>query len=230
MGNRFPIVADEWYHCFNRGVDKRIVFGDESDCERFMALLFVSNDEDSNTRLFDLDRHKVDLSKVIRYDAPRGAPLVRIGAYALMPNHVHFIVQPLTDAGLARFMHKVFTGYTMYFNKKYERAGPLFSGKYKSKHLDTDEYFKHAVQYVLFNPVEIFEPNWKKGIGDLPRIERELRAYRYASVQDFFRIERPEKIIVHDIVREYFDKKPSLSAMLKDAHFYYKENAKFLDA
>ena len=183
MANRPPIAADEWYHCFNRGVDKRVVFNDEDDCERFMALLFVSNDEDSNTRLFDLERRRINLTKMIQYGPVRGAPLVDIGAYALMSNHVHFVVRPLTDSGLARFMQKVFTGYTMYFNSKYERSGPLFSGKYKSKHLDTDEYFKHAVQYVLFNPIELFEPNWKKGLGDRSRIERELRAYRYASVQ-----------------------------------------------
>jgi len=230
MGNRVPIATDEWYHCYNRGVDKRLVFMDEDDCERFLILLYLCNDEDSNTRIFNLELRHPRLAKLIaRNSIIRGAPLVDIGAYAFMPNHLHFIMRQLSDRGLSRFMQKIFTAYTMYFNKKYERTGPLFSGAYKSKHIGTDEYFKHAIPYVLFNPVELIEPKWKTGSGDLSRIEKNLREYRYASAADFFGIKRPEGCIVYDIRNEYFDQLPSLSGMLRDAQAYYRENTKFLE-
>lgn len=229
MGNRTPIVENEWYHCFNRGVDRRIVFQDEDDYERFLVLLYVSNDQDSNISISDLELRYATLEKVLKRKRTRGAPLIDIGAYALIPNHIHLIARPLLGAGLSRFMQKVFTGYTMYFNKKYARTGALFSGTYKSKHLNTDEYFKHALQYVLFNPIELFEPNWKRGAGQLQRIERQLREYKYASVQDFLEIKRPERCIVHSVKEEYFERRPSLSNMLKDAQAYYRENSRYLD-
>ena len=229
MVRRASIAADEWYHCFNRGVDKRTVFESEDDCNRFIALLYISNDEDTHSRLAELERRRIHVGTILDRNVVRGTPLVDIGAYALLPNHFHCVIRPLTDSGLSRFMQKVFTGYTMYFNNKYERTGPLFSGKYKSKHLDTDEYFKHAVQYVLFNPIELFEPQWKKGIGNLSLIEKKLRTYPFSSVQDFFGTRRAENVIVHDVAREYFERKPSLAAMLRDAQQYYQENAVFLE-
>lgn len=230
MGNREPNATDEWYHCYNRGVDKRIVFCDEDDCERLLVLLYLCNDENSNTHIVDLGLRYVSLAKLVaRTTIVRGAQLVDIGAYALMRNHVHLIMRQLSDGGLARFMQKVFTGYTMYFNKKYERTGPLFSGAYKSKHLDTDEYFKHAIQYVLLNPVELIEPDWKIGRGSISHIEKHLMVYKYASVSDFFGVPRAEGKIVCNVRKEYFDTKPTLRGMLRDAQEYYRENAKFLD-
>ena len=95
MGNRVPIVADEWYHCYNRGVDKRTVFEDEDDYERLLVLLYLCNDEDANTRLFDLELRHVRLEKVLSRRPVRGVPLVDIGAYAFMTNHVHFIIRKI---------------------------------------------------------------------------------------------------------------------------------------
>lgn len=230
MAYRMPIAVDEWYHCYNRGVDKRVVFMDEDDCERFLVLLYLCNDIDSTTHVIDLELKHVRLDDILaRRTIMRTAPLVHIAVYALMPNHVHFVLRQCVDGGLSRFMQKVFTGYTMYFNKKNDRTGSLFAGSYKSKHLDSDEYFKHAIQYVLLNPVELFQPNWKKGQGLTSAIEKQLRAYRYASVPDFFGHKRPEACIVHDVRREYFDKVPTLAAMLRDAQLYYQENVKYLE-
>ncbi len=229
MGNRVPISGGEWYHCFNRGVDKRRVFESEDDCERFLALLYACNDDESLTRLSDIGFTHLRLAKILKRRSGRGAPLVDIAAYALMPNHVHFIVRPHADASLSKFMQKIFTAYTMYFNKKFDRTGSLFGGTYKSKHIKTDEYFKHALQYVLLNPVELVEPAWKRGKGDLRSLENALKAYPYASVPEFVSKKRPEGAIIYDVRDEYFDRQPSFASMLSDARAYYRENAKFLD-
>ena len=231
VGNRDPIADNEWYHCFNRGVDKRAVFMDENDCERLLALLYLCNDEDSITRISNFELAHANLAALLaRKTIVRGAPLVEIGAYALMKNHLHFIIKQLTGGGVALFMQKVFTGYTMYFNTKYERTGALFAGSYKSKHIGKDEYFKQAIQYVLLNPAELFESGWKKGIGNRTLLEKELRRYKYSSLPDFIGVSRPESCIVGDIRSTYFDSVPSLSRMLEEAQEYYKENAKFLSA
>ena len=230
MANRAPIANDEWYHCYNRGVDKRTTFEDEDDYERFLLLLYICNDIDSKVHIADLAPN-TRLGKLLlrSNSSTRSSPLVDIAAYSLMPNHVHFVMRQCTDQGLSRFMQKIFTGYTMYFNQKHERTGSLFAGTYKSKHLDSDEYFKHAIQYVNLNPVELFEPDWKIGRGNVTRIATYLEKYPYASTSDFFGTKRPETALIYDVKKEYFDRNPTLSCMLLDAREYYRECTKFLE-
>jgi putative transposase len=224
--NRIPIEVGEWYHCYNRGVDKRKVFASVRDYDRFLTLLFLANGY-SNKRVSNV--RKMPLSRLLgRETLERGAPLVEIGAYALMPNHVHFIVKEVEEGGIASFMQKIFTGYTMYFNTKHERTGALFAGTYKSKHLSTDRYFKHAINYVHMNPIELYEPNWKQGAGSLGAIEEKLRAYKYSSLQDHIGIERAEKKILGTEVFTLFDTPSSLSTMLFDAQAYYRDTSDWL--
>lgn len=224
--NRVPIETGEWYHCYNRGVDKRRVFASHQDYERFLALMFLANG-DNKKRVSNI--RKVPLQKlVLRENLERGTPLVEIGAYCLMPNHVHFILKEVEEGGIASFMQKVFTGYTMYFNQKNERTGALFAGTYKSKHLATDRYFKHAINYVHMNPIELHEPNWKQGAGNVGAVEEKLRAYRYSSLRDHIGSGRAEKKILGNEVFTLFDAPSSLSATLFDAQAYYRDTAGWL--
>lgn len=93
-------------------------------------------------------------------------------ADCLMPNHYHLVLEELVDGGVTRFMHKLGTGYTMYFNKKYDRVGSLFQGTFKAVQVDTDEYLQNLLVYVnVVNPGELIEPNLKeKGVKDVEKI------------------------------------------------------------
>jgi hypothetical protein len=221
MGTRGVCVNGEWYHCFCRGVDKRVVFSDDDDFERFLTLLYVSNGTKplrvSDRRAHSLDAFLNDTS------LDRGEQLVDIGAYTLMPSHPHFALRQLQDNGIARFMQKIFTGYTMYFNLKHQRRGALFGSSYRSKHVGDDQYLKRLIPYVLLNPIELFEPQWKDGIGDLPEIRQKLLAYKYSSLPDFLEIDREEKKILGTTLSEYYDNKPTLDEMLVEALEYYRE-------
>lgn len=193
------------------------------DYQRFMALLFLANG-DRPTHLSNLKDARL-ASIVEHLGDRRGNPLVEIGAYALMPNHVHFILKEIRDGGIAAFMQKIFTGYTMYFNKKNERTGALLAGTFKSKHLHDDEYFKHAVSYVHLNPAELYETNWKSGVADMHALENRLCAYPYSSLPDFYAASsrRPERFIISSSVFDLYDSIPSFSNVLADAQAYYSE-------
>lgn len=221
MATREACVTGEWYHCFNRGVDKRIVFDEDGDYRRFVTLLYTSN---GSRPVRISDSFHPDLDALLRKNIDRGTPLVEIGAYALMPNHPHLAVRQVADNGIARFMQKVFTGYTMYFNLKYQRTGALFAGTYKAIRVSDDDYFKQLIPYVLLNPAELFEPRWKEGVADLEKLEKQLRAYRYSSLPDFLGETRPESKIVSSL-DEYYDLRPTLPGMLTDAHLFYRERA-----
>ena len=94
-------------------------------------------------------------------DLPRKETLVDIGAYCLMPNHFHLLIRETAEGNISRFMLKLQTGYPMYFNKKYQRTGALFEGKFKAKHITNDNHLKYLFAYLHLNPVKITDPqNW----------------------------------------------------------------------
>jgi len=224
MANRTPFAPGEWYHCYNRGVDKRKVFESRRDYERFLLLMCASkyknNIRISNYKNWSFQEIINDESLV------SGSQIVELGAYSLMPNHIHFALKETKEGGVATFMQKVFTGYTMYFNLKNERTGSLFSGTFKSRHVFDDKYFKHLISYIHLNPVELIEPGWKEGKGSLKNIKHFLSRYGYSSLPEFSGVRRPENKITDLSVLELFDKVPTTKEMLADAQAYYQECSK----
>lgn len=77
--------------------------------------------------------------------------LVNFICHCLNPNHYHFILEQVLEDGIEKFMQRIGTGYTMYFNNKYKRMGSLFQGIFKSSHIDSNEYLLHASAYVNLN-------------------------------------------------------------------------------
>jgi putative transposase len=99
--------------------------------------------------------------------APKSGKLVNFITYCLNQNHYHFVLEPLVDDGIQKFMHKLSTGYTNYFNEKYKRNGSLFQGKYKAIHINSDEYLLHLSVYVNLN-YKVHKNLNKKWIENLP--------------------------------------------------------------
>ncbi len=221
MANRVPVEIDEWYHCYNRGVDKRIVFNDDDDCERFLLLMYLCN---GSTAIHASNLYNPSLAKVLSdSELDRGDPLVEFGCYVLMPNHFHFLLKEILDGGISRFMQRMFTAYTMYFNKRHDRTGALFAGPFKSKHVDEDRYIKQLIAYLHLNPAELFDPKWKQGSSNMKKIKQELLVYKYSSLLDFLRKRRLERKILGDTVFELFETIPSLNELVNDANDYYAQ-------
>ncbi len=151
----------EYYHIYNRGVDKREVFLNENDYLRFLRSMKEFNREDTIGSLYEkyLREKKVNESSgsstpIMGVELPLSEivpGLVEIVCYCLNQNHYHFILKQLQDKGIEKFMQKLDTGYTNYFNKKYKRSGALFQGKYKSIHVDSNEYLLYLSAYVNKN-------------------------------------------------------------------------------
>lgn len=142
-----PFVVGEFYHIYNRGVDKRIIFSDEHDINRFMQSMDVFNVLEPIGSIYE----KTFADKRFGSLASKSEKLVNFIAYCLNPNHYHFILEPLVDRGIEKFMQRLGTGDTKYFNNKYKRSGALFQGKFKSIHIDSNEYLLHLSAYVNLN-------------------------------------------------------------------------------
>ncbi|MBI4063536.1 MAG: transposase [Elusimicrobia bacterium] len=77
---------------------------------------------------------------------------LKIWAYCLMTNHVHFIVVPENQNSIAKTMASLHATYALYFNAKAKRSGHLWQGRFFSSVLD-EQYTYAAVRYVERNPV-----------------------------------------------------------------------------
>ncbi|MSU54711.1 MAG: hypothetical protein EXS48_02685, partial [Candidatus Staskawiczbacteria bacterium] len=168
MLRKDPFITGEYYHIYNRGIDKRVIFKSKKDYERFVMLLYIAN---SNSDSFHLDnlinRQNKKFNEILSLG--KNNPLVSIGAWCLMPNHFHLLVKQEVDGGITKFMRKIGTGYSMFFNIKYERSGSLFGGPFKSKLIGIDDdYMKHLFGYTHINPIEIHFPNWKERVNNSP--------------------------------------------------------------
>jgi putative transposase len=146
MGTRkTPFAKGEFYHAFNRGVDKRIIFMDRYDVERFFKSLIEFNVVDPIGSLYENSRKEYGGSTAILSER-----LVNIIAYCLNPNHYHLIFEQLIEGGISEFMKRI-GGYTWYFNNKYGRSGALFQGRFKAAHIDSNEYLLHVSAYTNLN-------------------------------------------------------------------------------
>ncbi|MGH7141106.1 MAG: transposase [Minisyncoccia bacterium] len=155
---------------------------------------------------------------------------MQVGAYCLMPNHFHLLLQEKATVGITTFMHKVATAYTMYFNIKRDRVGGLFLKPFRSRHVAEEYYFRHVAQYIHLNPVELFEPGWKEGrVKHYEDVENQLKRYTYSSLPDYESEKRPQSsVIAPEAFNLISEGLPPLVNVLADAAEYYKtlENIK----
>ena len=112
-------------HVYQRGNNRQDMFHDEADRITFLAVLVDS---------------------AHRYH-------VRVHVWTLMDNHVHLVVTPETPEGLALTMQQVGRRYVPYFNRKYERTGGLWEGRYNAHLIDTERYWYRCLRYVELNRV-----------------------------------------------------------------------------
>jgi REP element-mobilizing transposase RayT len=191
-------VEGEVYHIYNRGNNKQEIFHDKEDYFRFMSLMFACNSL-NNFKSDSLNKNQTP------YSFERGNTIVSIGAYCLMFNHFHILIKQKTENGISKFMQKLCTSYSMYYNKKYQRTGSLFEGKFKSKISDSDRYLKYLFSYIYLNPIKNIDSNWKeKNIIYKKDIKFFLKNYEYSSFMDFFNKRIHFMILEQKAFPEYF--------------------------
>lgn len=115
-----------FYHIFNRGTERKLIFRTQADYLRFLE---------------NLAKYKKKFDWIIY-------------SYCLLPNHYHLQIQ-VRDNPLAKIIHPLQTAYGVYFNKRHHRVGPLLQGRYKSIIVQKGEHFLHLSKYIHLNPVKI---------------------------------------------------------------------------
>jgi putative transposase len=112
------------YHVITRGNNPQTIFHSADDYGKFLSLL------------------RMQKSKLPFF----------LYAYCMMSNHVHLLIERQTDA-IGRIMHRVLTGYSQYYNRRYQRVGHLLQGRHKSILCQSERYLAELVRYIHLNPV-----------------------------------------------------------------------------
>lgn len=165
-------TAQGFYHVYNRGHNKQTIFYDAKDYRRYLKRLGEY-----------LKKHEVTLL-----------------AHCLMPNHLHLLLRQDGNESIDRFIHRLHTAYTMYFNKKYEKVGAVFQGRFKAKMIDTDEYLLHVSRYIHINPIELFHAQGRA-------LSTELVEYPWSSYGEYVEL-RPKFLCDPTIILNYFSNSP----------------------
>ena len=193
MQRKVPFAIGEHYHVYSRGVEKRDIFLDQKDFERFIGLLYITNQEQPFHLGNYLKRHTV----TELFANEKSTPLVSILGYCLMSNHFHLILYEKRENGISTFMMRLLTAYSMYFNMKYKRSGPLFTRPFRSQHIEDSAYYLHIFSYVHMNPLDVLCADWKTGIiNNQQKAEELLLEYPYSSYFEFLEKKRPQSVIL----------------------------------
>lgn len=185
-----------YYHVYNRGVEKRIIFLDDQDYTVFIGLIkkYLAGEE---------------VARKNRHPYSRLDKEVQLLAYCLMPNHFHLLLYQTSEDGITRFMRRLATGYVMYFNNRYRRVGGLFQGKFKTARINSDSYLQHISRYIHLNPRDY--QTWPYSSLTYYRGDKETPAWlNTANILEIFN-DRPQEYM--SFVDQYQDSMRELSLL-----------------
>ena len=131
-------VPDSYYHIYARGVSKSAIFNNDKDKAVFLNLLkrYLSSDKEYDKR---------------NHQYPNYSKSIELLAFCLMNNHFHMLIYQKDEGAMTGLMKSLLTSYSRYFNKKYNRSGPLFESRYKATNIDSDSYLHHISRYIHLN-------------------------------------------------------------------------------
>ena len=124
-----------------------------------------------------------------------------------MRNHYHMLVSEKREGGLTTFLRKLNTGYTNYFNERYERSGVLFQGRTKKILIKDDVHFLHILNYIHLNPLDYMKgaSDWReKKISNVRAALEHLDSYRWSSYRDYCGDNNFPSLIETDLFSDVF--------------------------
>jgi len=158
-----------YFHVYNRGNRKQNIFLEKEDYLKY-------------------------LEKLREYKKKYNISII---CYCLMLNHIHLLVRQDSDIPVYKFMHALHTSYSIHINRKYNKIGHLFQGKYKQKEVDKDEYLLQLSSYIHLNPV-------------VDGLVEKLENYQWSSYPDYIGIRQgtlcDKKSILSDQLLEKYKK------------------------
>ena len=209
----------------------------KNDPDRYRAIFSLyefNNDKAIIIRDRRKQRTMIKNIKTVRgrasVDSRKRDIFVEILAFCFMPNHIHLLLKQIKDDGISKFMRKLGTGYAGYFNKKYDRKGYLFQGRFKSAHIKNEHQLRVIFSYIHTNPVSLVEAKWKEeGIGDFKKAIKFLENYRWSSYLDYIGKGNFPSVTERSFLSEVMGSEKGCTSFVNDWIKYKAEIKKFTD-
>jgi REP element-mobilizing transposase RayT len=149
------------YHLIVRGNDRQDIFHSSEDHQRFLSML-----------------------EAVKEKLP-----FFLYAYCLMTNHIHLLIERRAD-GIGRIMHRLLTGYSQYYNRRYRHVGHVLQGRHKAIICQSDPYLAELVRYIHLNPVRA-------------KMVKMPEEYPYSSHRAYIGIEAAGTVDVDPVLRRF---------------------------
>lgn len=185
------LVNNEFYHIFNRSINKEPIFVKQRDCQRSLKTISYYMFKNPPIRL----SYFLALGQEKRFEITKTfySKIVDVVSFALMPNHFHFLLKQNEDKGISKFLALFENSYTRYFNTKNNRQGHVFQGQFKAVRIEDDDQLLHVNRYIHLNPYSSYVV---KTLAD-------LESYPYSSFPEFLN-SLPSKIYNKEIILDHF--------------------------
>lgn len=190
-GRKIVLTPGEFYHIFNRGLNRQPIFKSKRDYERFVLTLKFYQFSQPPLRLSYFINLPDNKQKEIWKKIIKKPKLVEIISFVLMPNHFHFLLRQLLPNGITFYLSLITNSYTRYFNTKSNRKGDLFEGVFKAVRIESEEQLIHLSRYLHLNPV----------VSCLIK-ENELTSYSYSSLPEY--LNGKSSFVSTDLILSYF--------------------------
>ena len=182
-------AEDSYYHVYNRGVNKELIFKDDLDYEYFLGLF-----KQRLSREPARDRTRRPVAHFYQK--------VELVAYCLMPNHYHLLLYLKDKDGIERLMRSVMTAYSGYFNRRHGRVGKLFQNHFLASRISSDAHLMQVSWYIHSNALDI---------------GRSVTSYPYSSIRYFGGSKNAEWVHPERIVTNHHERSLYLIDLAREA-------------
>lgn len=187
-GRKIAFFNDQYYHVFNRGVEKRKIFLTAIDYKHALQALWFYQKINLPISLSKFRTLPVGQQLEMTKNIAKLPNRIDIVCYCFMPNHVHLLLKQTLENGISGFMGDFQNSFTRYFNAKNKRKGHLFEGQFKAVRIESDNQLLHTSRYIHLNPTTSFLVK-----------ETQLSTYQWSSFPEYINenmIEQCGKTIV----------------------------------
>lgn len=193
------ISSKKLYHIIIRGINKQDIFLDDLDKKKFKR-------------------------EILKTKEKFGYLLY---AYVIMPNHVHLVIYDTND-NLSKSMQSLLIRFSEYINKKYERVGHLFQGRFKSKIINDEEYLNTVIKYIHYNPEKAGISKYSEYDWSSYQEYVDKKKYKITDVSKFFeeyvKDEKDMNSVIAEFEKQHMEYKESKEIELKNRIEYELEN------
>ena len=213
MANRrIPIIKNEIYHVYNRGIAKQPIFKSYKNYTRAIEVFKFYQYKSPTLRFSFYNRLPLDQkAQFIQKLEKSTHPQVDIICFCLMPNHFHFLLKNLEDNGINRFISNTQNSYAKYFNILTSRTGSLFEQNFKAVRIESDDQLLHVSRYIHLNPLTSY----------LVKYSEELENYQWSSYPKY--LKKGASYLKKDLVLENFRSIPVYKKFVTDQANYQRE-------